>query len=453
MTTRLDLVLQKHPDQEAGIRLLASRDPSSNLKYLDWAAKMLASGQALAPELADILELFHQFAGQWWGTRHRREQVRSDIYTYYPQDLAKLRELLLKKKRAKDAKRRKRERLYRIEGAVEADVVCEWSDLVVRHIMNKQASVHYGLGTKWCISMLREEYFEDYASQNATFFFFERKRPMKDEFDKVALMVTRNVGDQSTQAFTSTDRSVDMFTLAKVHGTRIFDVFREVYERSERYPGSAMCCVYAGTATEEQLTSVFASIAKGDKSGRSPHETDELLEAICCNDAAPYSLLEEVMRRAPAMSLASGKRFYRRRGRHRQSRRRRKLKSKTVQPLMRMLAASMVVHPQVPADVRERIIKELRLRHINVEEIRRVMSGGRIGISYSSADEARFSQQHYLRRRRHRRSFTVKALRKRAQMYDRAAARMRKSARTLQRKLTAKKKIAAAKKKKQGTKR
>ncbi len=62
MSTRLDLALQKHPDHEVGIRLLAERDPSGNLKYLDWAGKILASGQALAPEVSDVIDLFHRFA-------------------------------------------------------------------------------------------------------------------------------------------------------------------------------------------------------------------------------------------------------------------------------------------------------------------------------------------------------------------------------------------------------
>jgi len=83
MSTRLDSVLQKRPDRADGIRLLASRDPSGNLKYLDWGTKMLASGQALAPEIADILELFHKFKGQApnpvpHGARHNRRAPRSE---------------------------------------------------------------------------------------------------------------------------------------------------------------------------------------------------------------------------------------------------------------------------------------------------------------------------------------------------------------------------------------
>src|SRR5258706_2076984 len=300
MSTRLDLVLQKLPEHEEGIRLLASRDPSGNLKYLDWGAKVLESGQALAPEVADIIELFHRFRGL----------VRPDLYTYQPKDLSFLRSRLFKHRRAVDRKRRERERLYRIEGAVEADTVYDSADLIVRHIKNKQASVHYGLGTKWCISMLREGYFEDYETHNATFFFFERKAPVGDDFDKVALVMPRNHADPCRhEAFTAGDRRIDMINLARVHGPRVFDIFRDVYERSARHPPSTMSQVYAGTATAEQLAAAFAAIAQGHVN---PEELGTALQAICCNDAAPQSLLAELLRRATVLSLAAWSRPQRR---------------------------------------------------------------------------------------------------------------------------------------------
>jgi len=312
MSARLDLTLQKFPDHEEGIRLLAARDPSGKLKYLDWGAKVLAAKQALAPEIADVVDLFHQFSGRQFDRRvnhQRHDHIRTDIYSYRPQDLASLRDALLKVKRATDKKRRERERLYRIEGAVEAEVVYDSPDLIVRHIKNKQASAHYGLGTKWCISMQREGYFEDYESNNATFFFFERRSPVGDEFDKVAVMFPRGGRDSTADAFTATDRRVDMMSLAKVHGLRVFDIFRALYECSERYPGSTSFRVYAGTATSEQLESVLASVVGGTLKKMGPYETDSLLVSICCNDAAPPSVLEEIARSAVALSTAAWKRW------------------------------------------------------------------------------------------------------------------------------------------------
>jgi hypothetical protein len=428
MSTRLDLVLQKHPEHEEEIRLLASRDPSGNLKYLDWGAKILASGQALAPEIADVVELFHQFKGQRHGNptrgtlRHSGHQrVCPDIYEYKPQHLAQLRDLLLKMKRAQDSKRRNRAKLYRIEGSVEADVVYDSPDLIVRHIKNKNASVHYGLGTKWCISMLRAGYFEDYEAQNATFFFFERKTPKGDEFDKAALMLPRNSDnerEQFSEAFTALDRRVDMMMLAKVHGARIFDIFREVYERSERYPGSVMSCVYAGTATQEQLEVALASAVKGV-------ETRSLLESICCNDAAPQAMLEEIASHAPELLISSWKRE-----RHGTLHRR----DRMVKELERAVMAAVAIHPNTSDGARAKCVSGLKRRRIKIDTIRReTVHNGRIGIVFDGPGGDR--------RRRHRwrrRPDTVKSLQRRAGVLDRLAARLRKKSETLQRKLAEK---------------
>ena len=376
MSTRLDLTVQKHPDHEDGIRLLAARDPSGNLKYLDWGARVLVSGQALATEIADVLELFHQFAGRRDGRGMRRSStyVRPDIYSYRPQDLASLRDNLLKLKRAQDRKRKKRERLYRIQGEMEADVVYDSPDLIVRHIKNKQASVHYGLRTQWCISMLREGYFEEYETNNATFFFFERKAPLDDEFDKVALMLPRNGEDEGyTDVFTSTDRRVGMMVLARVYGLCVFDIFRDVYECSARYPGSDTSCVYDGSATHEQIARVLLH-AIGPGSRLSSYELESILVAICCNDAAPWSLLEEILRQAPALSKKHG------RHRHRRYRMR-----YGTNGLVRSVMAALVIHPAIPAEIRERLVKDLRRRHVDINEIRRTKDGGRIGVDYRPA--------------------------------------------------------------------
>jgi len=432
MSARLDLVLRKHPDHEEGILLLAARDPSGNLKYLDWGARMLAAGQALAPEIADVLDLFHQFAGHQVGGVYRRRRhvsvvtrIHPDLYTYRPEDLADLRGNLIKLKRARDRKLKKRERLYRIEGSIEAAVVYDSPDLVVRHIQNKQASVHYGLGTKWCISMLREGYFEDYESHNAAFFFFERKVPAGDEFDKVALMVPRSGDDAVVEAFTSLDHRVDMMVLARVHGPRVFDIFRSVYESSQKHPGSAVFHVYAGTATSEQVEAVFASLkAKTARPETSPghFQMREILEAICCNDSAPLPVLDEIARTATTLVAGAWKRS-----------RRRGIRREAVQDLERAIEAARVIHPNVPADVRAAIEKKLRQRHVKIDAIHRVTENGRVLVSYR-ADDARFGRYRRVRRHR-RRPLTVKKLRAHAQMLDRAAVRLRKRARRLQHKL------------------
>ena len=431
MSSRLDLVLRKCPGHEEGIRLLASRDPSGNLKYLDWGAKILVSKQALALEVADVLELFHKFQGRYFGKR-REQRVRPDIYTYHPQDLAALRDNLLKIKRTQDRKRRTRERLYRIEGEIETDVVYDSPDLIVRHIKNKQASVHYGLGTKWCIAMLREGYFEDYETQNATFFFFERKKPLKDDLDKVAIMVPRNVphNDATVEAFTTLDQRVDMFSLAKTFGVRVFDIFKEVYERSERYPGSAMFRICSGNATREELELAFARVAKG-----TPETVRMTLRAICCNDATPQSVLEEIVHRASELYVSATKTEA-----GRVSARRRDLNASE---LVRDVMAATVIHPNTSDDLRAEVTKDLRRRRVKIDTIFREMRQGQIEVAYDWVGrKARMSRGKYLRLRREP---TVAQLLTNAQRWERRAIRERKRAETLQRKLAKK----AAKRKEQ----
>lgn len=421
MSTRLDLAVQKHLDHEEGIRLLAARDPSGNFKYIDWGAKILASGQALAPEVADVIDLFHRFSGQFFGPgqRHQRKRIHPDIHTYRPHDLAGLRDNLNKLQRAQDKKRRQREKLYRINGSVEVEVIYDSTDLIVRHIKNKQASCHYGLGTKWCIAMTREGYFEDYESHNATFFFFERKVSLGDEFDKMALMVPRNGEDDGgiATAFTSTDRSVDILTLAKVHGPRVFDILRAIHECSERYPGSATHQVYAGTATAEQIATVFANIGKLNR-----YETDSTIEAICCNDAAPWSLLDEIWHRAADLSTGAWKRD---RGRHRRKPSASQMKSHAAE-LTRSVLAALLIHPQTPAEVREKIVKNLRRRRVHLAEIHRVKNrSGRVGVSVRRPLR---KARHRFRGRRNRctRVLSVAQLVSQLAMHDGRAARTRK---------------------------
>jgi hypothetical protein len=366
MTTRLDLALEKYPNHEEGVRLLAERDPSGNMKYLDWSAKMLASGQALASEIADVVDLFHKFSRRPvpFGHRVRRtpQHIRQDIYSYAPHELALLRDNLLKVKRAQDRKRKKREKLYAIEGAVEAEVVYESDELLVRHIKNKNASVHYGLGTKWCIAMKREGYFEDYESQNATFFFFERKSKKGDEYDKTAVMFSRDGAYSDVQVFTALDERVGVTVLARAYGSCAFDILRVVYEKSEAYPGSTLACVYAGKATGDQLRAAFEA---AKERSIQPYERWSILEAICCNEAAPWSLLEEIRRRARAL-LAPRKSSRHRRWRFR------------MENSLREIECALVIHVSTPDDVRQKIARGLRRRHVRIEDIHVATHGGRV---------------------------------------------------------------------------
>jgi len=426
MSRRLDVLIQAHPDREEAIRELASRDPSGNLKYLDWQVKVLVSGQALAPEIADVIDLFHEFNERWLD---RRQRVRSDIYSYRPQDLANLRNALLKLKRAQDRKRKKRERLYHIEGPIEAEVIYDSPELIVRHIKNKNASVHYGLGTKWCIAMAREGYFEDYETNNATFFFFERKVKKRDAYDKVALVVPRDNSYVVTamDAFTSLDDRVDVMALAAAYGLCVFDIFRAIYVHAERYPGSLTSQVYAGKATAEQLTATYETVAKCELNF---YETASLLTAICCNDAAPKTLLDDILHNVKKIALVTYGRMLRM-NRRRKGRNLRSTKGdRYAQDAWLSVAAAMAIHPNVEAADQKDLLKVLRRHRISHVNIHRRYRGGRVDISCHRGATLRG------RRLRHRRRQpTLRELTLFADRYERRALRTRKKIAKLQEKL------------------
>ena len=300
MTTRLDVAIQKAPEHEEAIRLFAERDPSGSLKYLAWQVKVLSSGQALAPEIADVVEMFHRHAMGRYPLRGRRRGakipiLRPDLYSYRPGDLAMLRDTLLTLDRLRAKKRAKVEKLYKLEGPVEADVIFQAPDLVVRHIKNKEASVHYGLGTKWCVSMKRHHYFEDYDTQNATFFFFERAPAArkKDAYDKAAIMLSRGLDGQvrGAKCFTAEDEHTDVMSLATAYGPRVFEALRLAYDASAGYPGSIATRVFSGKATEAELRETMGTLGR-DKTGM---DGGRLLEAVVCNDAAPWDVLEAAL--------------------------------------------------------------------------------------------------------------------------------------------------------------
>jgi len=422
MTTRLDLAIQQHPNREEAIRLLASRDPSGNLKYLHWQIGML--GQALAPEIADVVDLFHRFRGQPYsihpnpGGRHSRDRIRPDLYSYRPQDFATLRDGLLKIKRAQDKKRRTRERLYCIEGAVEADVVYDSPDLVVRHIKNKQASVHYGLGTKWCISMNREEYFRDYETQNAAFFFFERTAAARknDEYDKVAAVIGRDAGSyvDGMSCFTSLDEQVDVFSLVKAYGMCVFSILHAIYACSERYPGSMIARVYGGTATAEQLEAAFAIIGETSDPLR-------LVEAICCNDAASWALLERIAVKSDAWNRPDRAVGYRRRYRSKREG-------------VRTVSAALSIHPQVPAEMREQLTKQLRRYRVVVQSIHLEKRSDGVGVSYKMPGSTIVRGRRFYRRRH----VPLGEMVRRVGMYERMLKRMKKKVQKLKQEKAAK---------------
>lgn len=65
--------------------------------------------------------------------------------------------------------------------------VAENKDWTVYKIYSHEASCLYGKGTKWCITMKEPTYWDRYTEDDVSFYFFIRKQPKGDKWDKIAL--------------------------------------------------------------------------------------------------------------------------------------------------------------------------------------------------------------------------------------------------------------------------
>ena len=74
-----------------------------------------------------------------------------------------------------------------------AEKIYEDDEWLVYHIKTVEASVLLGKGTKWCISATDENYFNSYAEDNTTFYFFiSKKLPQTNKNYKIAAAVYEN---------------------------------------------------------------------------------------------------------------------------------------------------------------------------------------------------------------------------------------------------------------------
>ncbi len=193
---KVDDLQLKYPEFKNQIKYLSDNDPTGNNKYLDYAVKVLVSKQALEPEIADVIKLFHK-------NIHKLEN--KDINSY--KNFTELRDLLFE---VDDKKSKTQEKKDIKQGGTER--IYEDEQCIVLLIKDKDAACHYGFGTKWCITMSEEKYYEDYTSANVVFYFVISKTISKEDDVnyKVALAVERDLKNKviNIQYFDSEDRLI-----------------------------------------------------------------------------------------------------------------------------------------------------------------------------------------------------------------------------------------------------
>jgi len=82
---------------------------------------------------------------------------------------------------------------------------------VLLYIKNKDASVTYGAGTKWCITMRDADYFEEYSNNNVVFYFLINKNlDQKKSLSKLAFAIQRDEKNKilKTEIFDAKDKQI-----------------------------------------------------------------------------------------------------------------------------------------------------------------------------------------------------------------------------------------------------
>jgi hypothetical protein len=176
MAAKVDDLKAKYPDFEEEIDRANSSDPTPTKKYIEWAAKQIAGGE----DVDDVIDAFTEFHD------NLPRIAKKDIYQYKTvkdvmDALSALGQSKAVEKAAKRAKAKK-------------DAVYLFHDdqYLLVHPFSMEASCHYGLGTKWCISAKMSNYFDNYSKDNRFFYFvIDKNAPPKSKWSKVAIVLEK----------------------------------------------------------------------------------------------------------------------------------------------------------------------------------------------------------------------------------------------------------------------
>ena len=124
--------------------------------------------------------------------------------------------------------------------------------------MNKAASMHYGLGTKWCITMKDQSYFEDYDKSNVVFFFVLNKElPKDDPLHKIALAYQRDIDNKVIQVdiFDARDELLaDSDWETEPEFNRVISITDSI---AKTYPKSLLAKIYSNELSIEEVFELF----------------------------------------------------------------------------------------------------------------------------------------------------------------------------------------------------
>lgn len=254
---RKEDAIQKYPNVEQFIDKLVETDPTrSSLKYILWQSKMLSQGADIDDVIA-VASLFEKFG---------RKLHKKDINSYSFKELRDLLDTL--KELEKDSTEKKAKKSDDSSLArCEQELVYEDKDFIIRHIAGKNASVHYGRGTKWCITMANEQYFESYTSANSIFFFLIKRKPIGDAYDKIAFCFDRDEEDNVTDCsiFNSADDKISESLAEKSIGPIFQKLYAYMEVRAKIYAPSILALIKRKNTPAEVLLKYYDELIVSEK--------------------------------------------------------------------------------------------------------------------------------------------------------------------------------------------
>lgn len=155
---RVDFVKENFP--KVVDSALQIKDPSNNNKYLLWIAQQLNKGHNKS-DISSTVSFFHK--------NLPRFEVK-DIYKY--QDLKDL-ENIVKDMGISNRKTKEKQK----EGGVK---IFENDNFLLVRTDDKPSMMHYGANTRWCVTMKKASYFEEYIHEGHVFYVVIVKKTPKN---------------------------------------------------------------------------------------------------------------------------------------------------------------------------------------------------------------------------------------------------------------------------------
>jgi hypothetical protein len=191
-SAKIDELKLRYPEFEKELEKLNWSDPSKKGKYLEWGARQLVKGHQIE-DITPTINAFH---------KNRGRLKFKDIYQY--EDLKELEDEI------KSLTPTKREEIQRTKASGSTKIYEDDESVLIR-IDSKRACIEYGKGTKWCITMEMQDYYEEYSRSNTLFYFvINKKLEPSNPMSKIAIAIRRDEDNKilSVDLYDALDKEV-----------------------------------------------------------------------------------------------------------------------------------------------------------------------------------------------------------------------------------------------------